>query len=284
MLSYRHGFHAGNHADVLKHLTLCLILRALLRKDKPFCVLDTHSGAGLYDLGSEMAQKNLEYTTGISKILENQNLQKLVPEYFEILKELNQGSLDPLKTYVGSPFLESKLMRECDKLTLIDLHPREYQSLLLLFGKDRRVNIQQIDAYHALSSALPPPIKRGLVFIDPSYEEKNEYHQVVKALKQGLIRFRTGIFAIWYPVLAGLQDESKKLVQDVKHLGLPLLQVELCVEPQKEERGMIGSGMLILNFPYKLDDELEPVLGELYENLAKTSRGNAKLKVLVAHP
>ena len=107
---------------------------------------------------------------------------------------------------------------------------------------------------------------------------------MVKALKQGLIRFRTGIFALWYPVLAGLQDESKKLVQDVKHLGLPLLQVELCVEPQKEERGMIGSGMLILNFPYKLDDELEPVLGELYENLAKTSRGNAKLKVLVAHP
>lgn len=276
MLSYRHGFHAGNHADIIKHLTLCLLIRSLNQKDKPYCLIDTHSGGGVYSQDSTFAQKNAEFRTGLNRILDDARLKTLVPEYFRSLEALRK---DGAHLIPGSPYLEQRLLRENDRLVLNDLHPSEQQSLHRLFGRDQRVTIQNRDGYEALGGLLPPTPRRGLCFIDPSYEEKNEYHELVKGIKKGIARWATGIYAVWYPVLGRLIDHSKELTQDLRRLGLPMLQAELRVMPQQEERGMCGSGMLILNYPFGLDRELEDLMGPLYKALCDEG-GEARLRVL----
>lgn len=275
MLSYRHGFHAGNHADILKHFTLCLLLRALLRKDKPCSLTDTHAGAGIYDLNSTFAAKNREYQSGISKIGDNPVLAKLVPEYFEVLKKLRArgGSLCP-----GSPFFGQQLLRGDDRICLIDLHPAEYAALKTNFGSDPRISIHRRDGFQALEALLPPRPRRGLCFIDPAYEVRSDYHNLVKYLKTGLKRWDNGIFAVWYPVLGRLRDHSKNLVQELRRLNFPLLQAELRICAQAEDLGMCGSGMLILNYPFALEKELSPVLAELFKCLCHRD-GGAILKI-----
>lgn len=276
MLSYKHGFHSGNHADIIKHMTLCLMMRCLNRKDKPYIVIDTHAGSGLYRLDGFMAQKNQEYKTGISKILDNEKLKELVPEFYTVYNEAN---FELKNAYPGSPFFESELAREIDKITLIDLHSGEFENLRSNFKKDPRINIQCRDGLEALNALLPPTPRRGMVFIDPPYEEKTEYVDLVKAVKLGTKKWNTGIFVIWYPVLGKLRDHSKNITQELKRLNLPMLQAELCIEPQEEEFGMCGSGMLILNYPYGLDEMLSPVMDELYKSLCRKG-GSARLKVL----
>ena len=280
MLSYKHGFHSGNHADILKHMVICLLMRALNRKDKPYIVIDTHSGSGLYKLDGFMAQKNQEYKTGISKIKDNKKLRELVPEFYAVYDAVNQNEGD---FYPGSPMFETRLGRESDKYTLIDLHPNEFENLRNNFKRDRRCNIQNRDGLEALNAILPPTPRRGIVVIDPAYEEKNEYIELVKAIKNAHAKWNTGIFAVWYPVLGKLRDHSKNLTQDLRRLNIPMLQVELCVEPQEEVFGMCGSGMLILNYPYGIDNELSPVVDELYQALSKKG-GSARLKVLNPQP
>ncbi len=282
MLSYRHIFHAGNHADMLKHMVLCVLLRDLNKKDKPYSVIDTHSGAGLYKLSAVNAQKTGEYKSGIEKIRFNERLQKLVPEYFSVLNKLNSEESQDL--YPGSPYIEQSLIRQDDKLTLIDLHPTEAEALKSNFGRDRRINIQNRDGLQAMSALLPPTPRRGMAFIDPAYEEKNDYYELVKAVKAGLQRWSTGIYAVWYPVLAKLKDHSKNLAQDLKRLNLPLLQAELQVEEQNEDFGMCGSGMLILNYPFGIDAVISDILDELYNSLADKKYGSAKLKILTPRP
>ena len=278
MLSYKHAFHSGNHADIIKHMTLCLLIRALNQKNKPYTLIDTHSGSGLYKLDGFMAQKNQEYKTGITKVLQSDKLKQLVPEFFEVYDKVN---LQVENSYPGSPMFESMLSRECDKLTLIDLHPNEFENLRNNFKKDRRCNVQCRDGLEALNAILPPIIKRGLILIDPAYEEKNEYFALVKAVKQALQKWNTATIAIWYPVLARQRDQSKKLTNDIRRLNYPLLQVELCIQEQEEEFGMCGSGMLILNYPYNLDEQLSDVVEELYHLLGKKG-ANARLKVINA--
>lgn len=281
MLSYRHAFHAGNHADVLKHAVETLILRHLKLKDKPFCYIDTHAAGGLYSLTQGFAQQNQEYQSGIGKIIGSDKLRALLPEYFEVIDTLNpQGRL---AVYPGSPYLAASMLRAQDKLCLFDLHKAEFEALLKNFGRDRRVQVHLGDGFAALNSLLPPPIRRGLVLIDPSYEMKSDYFAVIKGLKQGLSRFNVGIFALWYPVLARMQDHSRNLVQEAKRLNIPLIQAEMRVNAQGEERGMCGSGMLIFNYPYQLYSELEAVISELYPLLCSES-GSAKLRILVEKP
>lgn len=325
MLSYRHGYHAGNHADILKHMTLCVLLRSLLQKDKPFTLIDTHAGAGMYDLSSTFAQKNVEYTTGLSKIINNPQLLKLVPEFYQVVTAANQNQrssfkaqgsetkidaegsvdsevrlfgntgrieldvdLDKLQQrleagqllYPGSPFFEAYLSRRSDTVFLSDLHTSEFESLRELFKRQRKVHIELQDGLASLKALLPPIKKRGLILIDPSYEMKSDYRAVVKAVKEGHARFNQGIFAVWYPVLSRLQDHSKNLVQELRRLNLPLLQVELCVEAQQEDFGMCGSGMLIVNYPYQIEQTLEPIVGELYAKLCDPKNGGAKLMII----
>ncbi len=280
MLSYRHEFHAGNHADILKHTVLCLLLRAMCSKDKPFSLLDTHSGGGIYSMRSGFAAKNEEYKTGLSKIINNRDLQRAVPEYFACLNKLRDQdeSLMP-----GSPYIEASLARDCDKLTFIDLHPAEYENLKKFFYRDDRVNVQKRNGLEAVSALLPPTPRRGLCFIDPPYEEKNEYYETAKAVKKGLQRWATGVFAVWYPVLGRMSDHSKELTQELRRLNFPLLQAELCVEKQSEERGMCGSGMLIVNYPFRLDKELTELVDILYKTLC-SDEGNAKVRIINPQP
>lgn len=276
MLSYRHGFHAGNHADILKHLTLCLLLRALIRKDKPCCVTDTHAGGGIYDLNSPFAAKNREYHSGIDKIRDNPLLPRLVPEYFEVLKKLQQRQQS---LFPGSPYFEQQLLRPDDRICLIDLHPAEFAALKENFGRDKRISIHCRDGFEALEALLPPRPRRGLCLVDPAYEDRREYHLLVKYLKIGLKHWQNGCFAVWYPVLGRLRDHSKNLVQELHRLNFPLLQAELRICAQGEDLGMCGSGMLILNYPFGLEKELNPVMAELFKCLSHKD-GGAVLRLL----
>ncbi|MCR5537257.1 MAG: 23S rRNA (adenine(2030)-N(6))-methyltransferase RlmJ [Succinivibrio sp.] len=279
MLSYRHGFHAGNHADVLKHLTLCLVLRHLNLKDKPYSLIDTHAGAGIYALTSVFAEKTREYRQGY-KLIENcQELRALVPEYFEVIDSLPKD--EPL--YPGSPYFEARLSRTSDKLSLSELHPSDEQALFDCLHQDRRINITRRDGLESLHAILPPTPRRGLCFIDPPYEEENEYYLVIKALKDALRRWETGIYAIWYPVLGRQLDKSKWLVSELKRLHVSALQAELMVTRQDPERGMQGSGLVILNYPYGIESELEKVLNLLYHKLCD-EEGKARLVLLNPQP
>jgi 23S rRNA (adenine2030-N6)-methyltransferase len=277
MLSYRHAFHAGNHADVIKHMTLCLILRCLEMKEKPYSVVDTHAGGGLYSEDSVFASKNREYNTGIEMISKSSKLRDLVPEYFKVLDELRAG--DPL-AIPGSPWFEAELTRDCDRITLIDLHPAEIDKLKEVFHRDHRINVQKRDAMEAMGAVLPPTPRRGLCFIDPSYEEKGDYDALIKALKKSLSRWEPGVYAIWYPVLSRMADHSKAFVQEIKHLGHPMLQAELRVKKQDEDFGMCGSGMLVLNYPFALAEPLKQVTEELGRELGG-SDGGSFFKILV---
>lgn len=282
MLSYRHGFHAGNHADMLKHMTVCLIMRSLLEKDKPFTVVDTHAGSGLYDLHSGFARKNSEFNTGWEKIKENERLQELVPEFFETVEKAQQEpDANTGYMYPGSPFFEYSLSRSSDSIFLNDTHPSEFESLLQIFKRKRNVRVELRQCLETINALLPPIKRRGLILIDPPYEREIEYRQTVEAVKKGLARFEQGIYAVWYPVLGRMHDHSKNLTQAMKRLNRPLLQVELCVSEQQEEFGMCGSGMLVINYPFKLYSALEPVVDELYKSLADPETGSAKLDVLV---
>ena len=278
MLSYRHGYHAGNHADVLKHMLLCLTLRFLNHKDKPYSIIDTHAGAGFYSLNSVFAQKNKEYLTGLQKVIANEKLHKLVPEYFEVIKSINNKAA-AAEFYPGSPLFECALSREEDRLTFIDLHPAEIEVLKKNFSRDSRVNIQRRNGFEALNALLPPNPRRGLCVIDPSYEEKTDYIELVKYLKTAIKKWNVGSFFIWYPVLARTIDHSKKLVQDIKRLNLPLLQAELQIEAQAEDIGMCGSGILLVNYPFGIETKIEEIMNELYQNLGNEG-AKAKVKIL----
>lgn len=267
MLSYRHGYHAGNHADILKHMILCLILRSLNQKDKPYTIIDTHSGAGLYDLSSSFSQKNLEFDTGFSLVKDDAKLKELVPEFYEVVEKALTMPGASKQMYPGSPFFSSVLARNTDTIFLRDLHEAEYHSLCMIFERKRNVHIEHADGFKSLAGLLPPLKRRGLILIDPSYEIKHDYVEVVKAVKFIKSRFPQAIVAIWYPVLARLNDHSKKLAHDLSRLDMPLTKAEIRVCKQEEDFGMCGSGMLIVNPPYSMDESLEKVVMQIAKTL-----------------
>lgn len=280
MLSYRHAFHSGNFADVQKHLVLCLLLRLLRQKDSPFSVIDTHAGAGIYSEDSDFASKNREYLSGIEKVIGNKALRELVPEYYAAIDKLRAENP---KALPGSPYFEQLSLRQSDHLMLMDLHPADEDTLHRVFHRDHRISVQRRDAMKALGAAVPPLPRRGLCFIDPSYEEKDDYEKLVRALKTALRRWPSGIYAVWYPILARLADRSKNLTAELKHLNVPLLDCAVRVMPQPEEHGMCGSGMLILNYPYALPPLLEKLMPPLREALCD-EEGEARLRILTPRP
>ena len=204
MLSYRHAFHAGNHADVLKHLILLQIAEYMGEKPAPFWIIDTHAGAGRYALESAHASKLGEYRDGVGRLWDRKGLPPAAVDYLEFVKMLNPDG--QLRHYPGSPWLASQMLRESDRLRLYELHSTDVKLLQECFrGAGRQVTITAGDGFAGLKAILPPPTRRALVLIDPSYETRDDYANVVKGLQEALKRFATGTYALWYPMLSKLE-------------------------------------------------------------------------------
>lgn len=267
MLSYRHAFHAGNHADVLKHAVLALLLQALARKPKPYVLIDTHAGAGRYDLADARARKTGEAATGIVHWWRS-TAAPLAP-WLATVRALNpDGSL---RWYPGSPLLARRLLRDGDRLLLCELHPADHAALAAEFAGDSVVHVERADGYTRLKGWLPPPERRGLVLIDPSYELKGEEAQVVDLVVDAHRRFATGVFVIWYPILTRLA--AQRFVERLAATGIRRqLAIEYLPAALVPEAGLKGSGMLIVNAPYRFELELEALAGVLAEGDASRAR------------
>jgi 23S rRNA (adenine2030-N6)-methyltransferase len=270
MLSYRHAFHAGNHADVLKHLVLVQLTRYLTQKDKPFWYIDTHAGAGAYTLDSGYAAKLSEYKDGIGRLWNRNDLPPALAEYVELVRRMNPDRR--LQAYPGSPYFALWTLREQDRLRLFELHSKDARLLQENFKTaGRQVIVESGDGFAGLKALLPPAPRRALVLMDPSYEEKQDYERVFHELKDALVRFPGGTYALWYPQLTRL--DAHELPQRLKRLpAKSWLHVALRVnEPAKDGFGMHGSGMFILNPPFTLHDTLATVMPYLAEVLAHDS-------------
>jgi 23S rRNA (adenine2030-N6)-methyltransferase len=278
MLSYRHAFHAGNPADVLKHLVWIQVLDYLTRKDKPFMVVDTHAGAGMYLLASTMAQKTGESATGIGRLwsLPIDDLPEAVARYRAVIADAN-GS-NGLTQYPGSPWISAHCTRDTDPLRFFELHSSDAPLLAqaLRFAQ-KRTQITQADGLAGLKALMPPPARRAAVLIDPSYEDKTDYGKVVQSLREALHRFSTGTYVLWYPELA--RRESVELPERLLKLGAPnWLHVTLSTrEPASDGLGMTGSGLFLINPPWTLPATLEETMPWLAETLGEFGQGSYTL-------
>ncbi|WP_387465975.1 23S rRNA (adenine(2030)-N(6))-methyltransferase RlmJ [Photorhabdus sp. RM323S] len=275
MLSYRHSFHAGNHADVLKHTVQSLIIESLKEKEKPFLYLDTHAGAGRYQLSGERAERTGEYLEGIARVWQREDLPQELKAYMSAVTALNQSS--NLRYYPGSPLIARHLLRQDDKFNLTELHSSDYPLLRNEFSRDNRSRVVREDGYQQLKSQLPPQSRRGFILIDPPYELKSDYQAVVQAIQEGYKRFATGVYALWYPVV--LRQQIKRLVRDLEATGIRhILQIELAVRPDSDQRGMTASGMIVINPPWKLEQQMKSVLPWLHKVLVPEGTGHTLVK------
>ena len=276
MLSYRHAFHAGNHADVLKHTIFSLVLDYFNQKDKPYWAIDTHAGAGMYALGSDFAQKNAEFESGIVRLFKAENLPESLESFIKIIKKYNENNI--LNFYPGSPKIAESFLRADDKLRMFELHPNDCKLLIENFsGKGRQTKIEMQDGFAGIKACLPPATKRGLVLIDPPYELKNDYQRVVDCVKDSLSRFATGTYLIWYPLL---QRPEPLAMLEVLKKSQPnnWLDVSLSIEaPNADGFGMFGSGMFIINPPWTLPKILEDTMPILCDLLALDDTANFTL-------
>ncbi|MDR3173586.1 MAG: 23S rRNA (adenine(2030)-N(6))-methyltransferase RlmJ [Treponema sp.] len=265
MLSYRHGFHAGNQADVLKHAVLISCLDYLAKKPKPFLYIDTHAGAGSYRLDQGFAAQNREWSQGIGRFLpapeETGILGKplMISRYLRIAGKFYGSS----RVYAGSPLLAAELLRPQDRACCFELHPADFTALTACLGGDRRFRLRKEDGPGGLKSLLPPESHRGLVFIDPSYELKEDYRRLIPALEEGLRRFPGGIYIIWYPLLLGRGIKSRGHEYGETLLGLyggRRCRTELRFGPPGQEARLYGCGLVLFNPPWTLKAELEESL------------------------
>lgn len=280
MFSYRHAFHAGNHADVLKHSVLLHILHYLNKKETPYWIIDTHAGAGIYDLEDAWAEKTAEFKEGIARLWDNTDLPEDLQLYIDHIRNLNDDR--DLVYYPGSPWISLELMRPKDRLHLFELHPTEIEVLsdnIKQQGREitRQVTIFEKDGFSGLKSQLPPVPRRGLILIDPSYEDKADYRHTLMAVKDGLKRFATGCYAIWYPLVN--RKEVHDMIRQLEKLtGIQWLNASLTVKkPAADGYGLHGSGMFIINPPYTLHAALEKSLPYLAKHLAQDSSATFSL-------
>jgi 23S rRNA (adenine2030-N6)-methyltransferase len=271
MLAYRHAFHAGNHADVLKHTVLAQVLQHMNLKDKGWRYVDTHAGAGGYSLQGDYAQKKAEYAQGIGPLWNRDDL----PEPLLLLKDLVRGfNLGPeLRQYPGSPAIARALMREQDQLRLFEMHPTDHKILADYLGNEPGVEVKMADGYACLKSTLPPPTRRGVVLIDPPYEIKTDYVRTLGALREALERFADAVVIVWLPQLQLV--EATQLPQRLKAAAdagakKGWLHARLTVA-QADARGygMLGSSVFVANPPHTLHGALQPVLPFLARELAQ---------------
>jgi 23S rRNA (adenine2030-N6)-methyltransferase len=279
MFSYRHAFHAGNHADVLKHTVLIAMLRHMALKDAAVVAIDTHAGAGLYRLDSDYAQTSGEASEGVLKLFENNNLSPALQDYVDVIRSFNRGSQS--RVYPGSPFIIQQLLRQQDRLKLFEIHPSDIKALsgnVEQLDAGRQVAVFREDGFEGVKKFLPPPSRRALVLCDPSYEIKSDYARVVEMVADSLKRFATGTYAVWYPVIPRPEahDVPRKLKTLANKLGKPWLHATLTIKSSKttvnaqgdtERPGLPASGMFVINPPYTLKEALKPALPEMVKAL-----------------
>ena len=267
MLAYRHAFHAGNHADVLKHVVLLQLLRHMRLKDKGLRVVDTHAGAGVYALDSPQALKKGEFLQGIARLWALQDTPPAVADYLQQLRALNTDGA--LRQYPGSPQLVRQLLRPQDQLRLFELHPADYQALHEQFSGVPGVGLRQADGFAALKSQLPPPTRRALVLVDPSYEGHADYERVLQTLREALRRFAQGVYMVWYPVVT--KPGAVAMVQGLKTLApAGWLHARLALQqPDALGFGLAGSGIVLINPPHTLHGQLQGLLPWLVQWLGQ---------------
>ncbi len=277
MLSYRHAFHAGNHADVLKHVVLVHLLRYLTQKDKPLWFVDTHAGAAAYALDEGYATKNAEYESGIGRLWARADLPQALADYVGQVRALNPDAV--LRRYPGSPQLALQLLRQQDRLRMFELHRSESRLLQQYFRDDGpRAIAYAGDGFAGLQAVLPPPSRRALVLIDPPYEDKGDYRHVLAALRDAHKRFRAGVYAVWYPQVQ--RRESRQFPEQLKALqDKDWLHVSLSVKkPVAGGFGLHGSGMFVLNPPWLLPKALDLAMPYLAKVLAQDAAAGFSLE------
>jgi 23S rRNA (adenine2030-N6)-methyltransferase len=261
-VNYRHGYHAGNFADVVKHIALIAILTHLKKKAAPFAVIDTHGGRGLYDLGGEQAQKTGEAANGIGRL---RGLDGALPlSLATYLQIAGQGP-----SYPGSPLIAARLLRPADRLVALEKHPEEAAALRDVLAPWRKAHVEEADAYGRLPKLLPPPERRGLILIDPPFEAPDEFAALATALRTAYRRFATGIYLAWYPIKA--EGEAESFVGEALATGAsPALTIEIAIDAPDGK--LARSGLLVLNPPYGFEEEMAAVLARLEPALAAHTR------------
>ncbi|MCL1076146.1 23S rRNA (adenine(2030)-N(6))-methyltransferase RlmJ [Shewanella dokdonensis] len=261
MLSYRHGYHAGNYADVLKHAVLLQALTLLQKKDKGLVYIDTHAGAGGYSLNDEFAEKTGEYRDGVARLWAQNSLPDSLQQYLDNIRHFNENN-QALGFYPGSPALVDMNLRPQDRMLLHELHPSDQQLLSEYFGQDSQVKIVEGDGLKGLIAALPPKERRGLVLIDPSYEIKTDYELVAETLIKAYRKFATGVYLLWYPVVQRQQTEA--MLSRLKDSGIRRqLRIEQSIRPDNNEFGMTAAGLWVINPPWQLDEIAKEMLATL---------------------
>lgn len=304
-MNYRHSFHAGNFCDVFKHIILIALIQSMTSKEKPFCYLETHAGAGLYDLTSTPSQQTKEYLNGIEKVmsylndtahsinLSNSNnftnptetiskIPSAIQVYVNMISEFKYPHY-----YLGSPSIAKTLLRSADQMILSEYHPEEYQCLkrILKHGKDfpkLNIAVHHRDGYEGLNAFLPPVAGRGLILIDPPYEKPSEWQDILQAIELALKKFPSGVYAIWYPIKNQKTVETflKKLFDLQNKNRGEMMLTELSIYPSDVTSSLIGCGMVILNPPWQFENTLEPIISWLWQILAHNNSGYFKVERL----
>jgi len=282
-MNYRHAFHAGNFADVFKHTILVGLLQALKEKPAPFCYVDTHAGAGRYDLRGSEALKTQEAHAGVARLLGAKTQSPLLRAYLDLLAALNLPghSGEAIAIYPGSPLIASHFLRQSDRAVLCELQPDEAAALKALFAGDTRIGVHQRDGYAALAPLLPPKERRGLVLIDPPFEAQDaEFRAIEAALQVARARWPTGIYALWYPIK--LREQTRPFHRwFVQNDVRKTLIAELLVHPDDSPLRLNGCGMVIVNPPWQFERQLAELLPILQQHLATTGKGDHRIDWLV---
>lgn len=277
-MNYRHLFHAGNFADVFKHVALMLLLRAFHKKETPLCYMDTHAGAGRYDLIAAEAQKSHEYRDGIGRLWGEATLPEVLANYVDTVRGFNVDGR--LRFYPGSPLIARRLLRAQDRMLLCERQPEQCARLKAEFAREESVTVHERDGYEALKALLPPSERRGLVLIDPPYEQPDEFDRIVRGLEAARERWPTGVYAVWYPI----KDRTavSRFHAKLEASAWPrVLNAELMVYPEDTAFRLNGCGLAIVNPPWGVDDALARLLPELVNRLGRTPGARGAVEWLV---
>jgi 23S rRNA (adenine2030-N6)-methyltransferase len=284
-MNYRHAFHAGGFADVIKHIVLVRILLYLQDKQAAFRVFDTHAGAGVYDLAGEEAQRGGEWLTGIARIMQarfSETTLPLMKPYLDTVRAFNPQGTSPLKAYPGSPLIARAMLRPQDRLTACEVEPKARKALIDALRRDTQARVVDLDGWTALPAFVPPKERRGLVLIDPPYEQKDEFERLAAGFSQSFAKWQTGNYLLWYPVKSRrATDELARHVASAVAAARPpgkVLRLEFSVAPQTAATALSSAGLLIVNPPWRLPGELKAILPELEKPLGQGGAGRFRLE------